>query len=65
MKYMDDMKKLGQRIRERRQELNLSQPQLAECAGHITPIERGEIVPTLLTVQTSTGNSAFSSAECV
>ena len=33
MKYMDDMKKLGQRIRERRQELNLSQPQLAEYAG--------------------------------
>lgn len=55
MKYMDDMKKLGQRIRERRQELNLSQPQLAEyaglSAGHIAQIERGEIVPTLPTVQ--------------
>lgn len=55
MKYMDDMKKLGQRIRERRQELNLSQPQLAEyaglSAGHIARIERGEIVPTLPTVQ--------------
>ena len=55
MKYMDDVKKLGQRIRERRQELNLSQPQLAEyaglSAGHIARIERGEIVPTLPTVQ--------------
>lgn len=55
MKHTDEMKKLGQRIRERRQELNLSQAELAEyaglSAGHIARIERGEIVPSLPTVQ--------------
>lgn len=56
MEHMDEvLNKLGKRIRERRREIDLSRAQLAEyaglSAGHIARIERGEIVPTLPTVQ--------------
>ncbi|MBA2557902.1 MAG: helix-turn-helix transcriptional regulator [Chloroflexi bacterium] len=47
--------RLGKRIKARRQELNMTQVQLAEVSGitqgHISQLEKGERGPTLATLR--------------
>lgn len=54
MKDNDDLVSIGPRIRERRQELNLTQQDVADALGltpqHISVIEQGKRIPSLSSV---------------
>jgi len=54
MRDKDDLLGIGQRIRKRRQELNLTQQDLADALGltpqHISLIEQGKRIPSLLSL---------------